>query len=270
MVVTAIVVELIVLAGHFVFGWGPTHRRLAATPPGLTMSPAGAPSAHSVLLGLAAAARHSARTAPATGRVAYVRLAGWTLADQAATGGGRAGRPLTHLTTAWRTADGAGRTVTVQRTRTGTRTISTTAPAGTRLPVLTGRAARLNRVLGIDRGASTTEAIGTFVRLSALAPVPPAAQAQILARLAGDAGLANAGNTRDRAGRIGVAISFTAPQNGTDVRDTLVLDPHDGALLEFDETLAGSPGRRDVAPGALLSYLVFLRSGDVTRIGDAP
>ncbi len=239
------------------------------------MSPAGPPSARNVLLELSGAAlRESDREragAPASrGAVAYVRLATWQLSDQAV-GGRRVARPLTRTVTAWRREDGAGRTVTMQRTRTGAiRTVSATLPAGDRLPVLTGSGATLGQRLDLPSGASTAQAIATFTGLAAREPIPAATQAQILARLAGDAGLVDAGHTRDRAGRSGLVISFTGPQRGAEVRETLVLDPRTGALLEFDRTLAGPPGRLNVASGGLLSYAVFLRAGRVARLGETP
>jgi hypothetical protein len=67
-----------------------------------------------------------------------------------------------------------------------------------------------------------------------------------------------------------VAITYTAPALGTTVRDTLVFDPADGALLEFDQALAGDARSLNVNPGALLTFTVYLRSGRVAAIGQRP
>ena len=174
------------------------------------------------------------------------------------------------LISAWRAGDGSGRTVTLARTTTGVHTVLATLPAGPRLPSLTGDAATLDHRLGLGRGVSTETALTTLAAAAAAQPIPPAAESEILGLLAGDAGLADAGTTRDRAGRSGVAITYTAPALGTTVHDTLVFDPADGALLEFDQALAGDPHSLNVNDGALLSFTVYLRSGRVAAIGQRP
>jgi hypothetical protein len=251
-IAVVIFVELIVLIGHPLFGWGPSHHRFAATPPTLAITPATPPS------------------------VAYVQREQWQLADQRV-GGRRVDHPLPRLISTWRAADGAGRALIVARTRRGEATTATALPAGgVRVPALTGSAATLDHRLGLHRGVSTQTALAAFAGLAAEEPIPAGAESEILRLLAGDAGLTNAGTTRDRNGRPGIAIQFTNAAArtvvgpGLAVRDTLVLDPRTGALLEFDTALAGPPGHLNVQSGALLSYVVYLRSSRVARPGERP
>jgi hypothetical protein len=271
-----IVVELIVLIGHPLFGWGPSHHRFAATPPTLAITPATPPSAAATLRELSAVAHRQARAgAPASGGYAYVQREHWQLADQHV-GGRRVDHPLPQLISTWRAADGAGRALIVAHTRDGEATTVTALPAGARVPALTGSAATLDHRLGLHRGVSTQTALSAFAGLAAEEPIPAGAESEILRLLAGDAGLTNAGMTRDRNGRPGTVIQFTSAATrsvigpGLAVRDTLVLDPRTGALLEFDTALAGPPGRLNVQSGALLSYVVFLQSGRVARLGERP
>jgi hypothetical protein len=271
-----IVVELIVLIGHPLFGWGPSRPRFAATPPTLAIAPAAPPSAAATLLELSAVAhRQVGRGATAVGRYAYVQRQRWQLTDQHV-GGGRADHPLPQLITTWRDADGAGRALVVAHTRHGEATTVTTLAAGVRVPALTGGAATLDHRLGLHRGVSTQTALTAFAGLAAEEPIPAGAESEILRLLAGDAGLTNAGTTRDRNGRPGIAIQFanaaTHATGGADlaVRDTLVFDPRTGALLEFDTALAGPPGHLNVPSGALLSYELYLQSGRVARLGERP
>jgi hypothetical protein len=243
----------------------------------LTITPATAPSAASVLLDLSAAAQRQARatsTDTASARYAYVLRESWQLTDQRV-GGGRAAHPLTRVISSWRAADGSGRALTVARTRHGDATTVTTLTAA-RLPALTGSAATLDQRLGLHRGVSTETALTAFAGLAAEEPIPAGAESEILRLLAGDAGLTDAGTTRDRNGRHGVAIQFTSAATRTVVgpglalRDTLVFDPRTGALLEFDTSLAGPPGHLNVQTGALLSYTLYLQSGRVDRLGERP
>jgi hypothetical protein len=276
-IAVVIFVELIVLIGHPLFGWGPSHHRFAATPPTLAITPATPPSAAATLLELSAVARRQARAgAPAPGAFAYVQREQWQLADQRV-GGRRVDHPLPRLISTWRAADGAGRALIVARTRRGEATTATALPAGgVRVPALTGSAATLDHRLGLHRGVSTQTALAAFAGLAAEEPIPAGAESEILRLLAGDAGLTNAGTTRDRNGRPGIAIQFTNAAArtvvgpGLAVRDTLVLDPRTGALLEFDTALAGPPGHLNVQSGALLSYVVYLRSSRVARPGERP
>ena len=198
----------------------------------------------------------------------------WQLADQHV--GHHVDHPLPQLISTWRAGDGAGRALVVAQTPHGASTRVTALPAGTRVPALTGSAATLDQRLGLHRGISTQAALTAFAGLAGVEPIPAAAESEILRLLAGDAGLTNAGTARDRNGRSGVVIQFTSAAARTllgpdlAVRDTLVLDPHTGALLEFDTALAGPPGHLNVSPGSLLSYELFLHSGRVAALGERP
>jgi hypothetical protein len=275
-IAAVIVVELIVLIGHPLFGWGPSHHRFAATPATLAITPATPPSASTTLRELSAVALRQARGgAPGRGGYAYVERERWQLADQHV-GGRRVDHPLPQLISTWRAANGAGRAVILAHTRGGETTTVTALPSGVHLPALNASAATLDHRLGLHRGVSTQTALSAFGGLAAVEPIPAGAESEILRLLAGDAGLTNAGMTRDRDGRPGIVIQFTSAATrtvagpGLAVRDTLVLDPRTGALLEFDIALAGPPGHLNVQSGALLSYVVYLQSGRVARLGERP
>jgi hypothetical protein len=204
-----------------------------------------------------------------------VQRESWRLADQHV-GGRRVDHPLPQLVSTWRAPDGAGRALVVAHTRHGEATTVIALRALVRVPALTGSAATLDQRLGLRRGVSTQTALTAFAGLAAKEPIPAGAEAEILRLLAGDAGLTDAGTTRDRNGRSGIAIQFTSAATrtvvgpGLAVRDTLVFDPRTGALLEFDTALAGPPGHLNVQTGALLSYTVYLQSGRVARLGERP
>jgi hypothetical protein len=273
----AIVAELIVLIGHPLFGWGPKSHPAPATPPALTGTAPSPPSAREVLLRLAAAAaRQATRTSPPTGRYAYVERQSWRLTDQLVTGP-RPSYPLYRVISSWRASNGGGHGITVQRTRHGFRTVTVTLPPSGALPRLSDDRGALAHRLGLGttgaagRHVPTSEQLLTFTAIAGEEPVPAAAEANILDLLAGDRDLINAGTARDRAGRRAVVVALAVPTAGTTVRETLLLDPRTGALLEFDRMLAAGGGRgalRTVAQGTLLSYTLYRQAGRVARIGE--
>jgi hypothetical protein len=267
---TAIAAELIFLIGHPLFGWGPHRRRFAVTPPALSLAPAAPPSARSTLLRLAATA--AGQPAPARHRYAYVHSQTWDWTRQVHASG-RPDYPRYRIITSWTTGTGHGRVLTVQRTAGGFHTGPAVDLRDDPTVDLDRSRAQLGRTLGLGPGAPKS-VVDQFTTVAAVAlgqPVPPAAQAKLLALLAADPGLVDSGTTTDRTGRRGVAVSVTStPTTGSAVRATLVLDPATGGLLEADTTLESSSGRIDVPVGGLLGYDVFLRSGWVSEIGQAP
>jgi hypothetical protein len=264
----AIAAELIFLIGHPLFGWGPSRPRLAVTPPALTLTPPPPPSAGEVLTRLALAAARQTNDSGAAGPIAYVERQVWQLSDQTVAGG-RPDEPLYQEISTWRAANGAGRSVSVERTPGGSRTVTATLPAAGSLPDLSGGRAALARRFGLGRhGATPAAQLLTLTTLASQEPIPPAVQATLLRLLAADPGLVNSGTTEDRAGRPAVAVSLTTAAGSTTVRETLLLDPRTGALLEADRTLTGDPGSLEVGPGATLAYTLFRAAGRVARVGE--
>jgi hypothetical protein len=266
----AIAAELIFLIGHPLFGWGPHRRHFAVTPPALSLAPAAPPSARSTLLRLAATA--AGQPAPARRRYAYVHSQTWDWTRQVHASE-RPDYPRYRIITSWTAATGQGRVLTVQRTAGGFHTGPAVDVRHDPTVDLDRSRAQLARTLGLGPGAPKS-VVDQFTTVAAVAlgqPVPPAAQAKLLRLLAADSGLVDSGTTTDRSGRRGVAVSITStPAAGSAVRATLVLDPVTGGLLEADTTLESSSGTIDVPVGGLLGYDVFLRSGWVSEIGQAP
>lgn len=262
LVAIAILVELIVLIGHPLFGWGPEPKRYMTTPPPL----AGSPTARQVLLMLsrAAAVRAATGAGAGTGEYAYVEREWWQLP---AGGSGSGTGPV--LTQSWLAPDGSGRIVSTTRTAAGrTASDATNGGIGHPLPPLSAGGDAVAALL--DAGAPGGGAaepgpweFGAFTTLADTEPIPPAVGAAILRRLAGVAGALYRGAVVDRAGRVGLSVSVDSAYSGPLVRYTLVLDPASGALLESDQTLVGQPGGLAVHDGAVLAYTTFLAAGYV-------
>ena len=103
-----------------------------------------------------------------------------------------------------------------------------------------------------------------LVALARSRPVPGAAQALLLRRLAVIPGVVNEGNTIDRAGRTGAAVSLDSSYSGEPITYTLIFDPATGALLESDDTLGGPPHHLDALQGSVVAYTTILSAGYVT------
>jgi hypothetical protein len=240
------------------------------TPPALSLAPAAPPSGRSTLLQLAATA--GGQPAPVRRRYAYVHNQTWDWTRQVHASG-RPGYPRYRIITSWTTGAGQGRVLTVERTADGFHTDPAVDVHDDPTVDLDHSRTQLGRTLGLGPRARKP-VVDQFTTVAAVAlgqPVPPAAQAKLLRLLAADPGLVDSGTTTDRTGRRGLAVSVTStPTTGSAVRATLVFDPASGSLLEADTTLQSSSGTIDVPVGGLLGYDVFLRSGWVSEIGQAP
>jgi len=244
---------------------------LAATPRPLHyISPGpGAPSGQEVLRRLAAAAAHQpARPPSRRATYAYVKTAGWYL-DLSVGSGVVKSSVFPQTTQSWLRPDGSGRIVTV----TGgaqANVDSFTVHRDPRLFDLSTDPHILARQLAVGHPLSDgpQEQLVAFTDTASQQPIRPAVEATILRLLAKIPGLINSGMVRDRAGRIGVAVSL----DSASFRDryTLILDPRTGRLLGFEQTLRGSPGRIPVRRGAVLAYTTIYSSGYVTNTTNTP
>jgi hypothetical protein len=265
LIAAALLAESVAIIGHPVFGWGDKH--YAATPSPLTYNAPQPPSGAQVLLRLADRAAAQPAVSQGDRRYAYVKLESWSLNM-----GARSGRAVPALTQSWLAPDGSGRTTSVA-VRAG-RSITTSGPvtAGHPLAGLTGDDAALGELLRTGRtddGAAPAWELVAFAGLAARQPIPPAAESDILRRLARLPALIDSGTTVDRRGRTGDAVSLTSQYAGPLIRYTLILDPGTGALDEIDQTLLGDPDQRNVPSGAVLAFTTFLGSGWAVRPGVA-
>ena len=71
-------------------------------------------------------------------------------------------------------------------------------------------------------------------------------------------------------GRVGDAISVVSGDAGPPIRDTIVLDPATGALLELDQTLQGDSGPLHAEQGAVVAYTTYLAAGYTANTMTAP
>jgi hypothetical protein len=100
--------------------------------------------------------------------------------------------------------------------------------------------------------------------------VPPALQAAMLEGLAQQRGVVVEGLTTDRAGRTGIAISATDSRPGTPAaRYVLILDPHTGMALDYEE-IALAAGGRPIQVPATVGYTVWLSSGYTNSVSEQP
>ena len=106
--------------------------------------------------------------------------------------------------------------------------------------------------------------------LAARQPIPPDVESAILRFLARIPGLINRGSVIDRAGRNGVAVALDSSYTGLPTRYTWIFDPHTGALLSDEATLAGNTGKLNVRKGAVISYTTVLTSGWTSSTSSPP
>jgi hypothetical protein len=195
------------------------------------------PSGADVLLRLSAvAASQSSPPWPADAPYAYVKVNGWHLPAH------DTNRPVVpRASAAWR-------------------------PRG-QVPALSVSRTVAEQLLAPGRRGGGWAAAWEFADLVSLTrsrPVPGAAQAILLRRLAAVQGVVNDGSTTDRAGRTGAAVSLESGYTGEPITYTLVFDPATGALLESDETLAGPPHHLNALKGSVVGFTTFESAGYVT------
>jgi hypothetical protein len=265
----ALMAELVMLAGHPLFGWGTVD--YAATPAPLAYAAPIPPSGAAVLLVLAGeAARRPASTSASGNPYAYVRRRSWSVANSPAA----RPAPAVHatVTESWLRADGTGRVVTVTGTGAGSSRRDQRLRAGRPLPALAGEPAALASQLGLGYPAPAASA-GQFAEVADVAarqPVTGPVQATLLGLLSRLPDLVNSGTVVDRAGRPGVAVSLNSSYLRVPARFTLIFNSATGQLEEEDVTLIGGPGNLDVRPGSVVAYTTFLASGRVAGTSAGP
>jgi hypothetical protein len=252
------VVGVLLLVRALGAGTGPA---LADTPPPLHYVPAGAdaPSARALLLQLAAtAAGRPAPTPASAGAYAYVKTVGWYLTLGQGPG---AGSIFPQTTQSWLRPNGSGRVVNTTGAGSGRTVDDMRIGSGPRLFKLSTDPRILARQLAVGHPQSDgpQERLVAFTDTASQQPIPPAAEAAILRLIAGTPQLVNRGTVTDRAGRAGVAVGLEAPQLGNAY--TLILSPHTGQLLGFEQTAIGNAANRHVRPGAVVSYTTIISAG---------
>ena len=234
LVFIALLAQFLWLVGHVLFGWG--EKTYPATPPQLVFNAPVPPSGGDVLLRLSAVAASEGSPAWATATpYAYVKVRTWHL---------RAHGPQGVL---------HARPVAAWRTRTEVPALADSTPA---LQALLSSGQR-------DNGTAPGWEFAALAHLGDLEPVPADIESRLLRLLARLPGLVNDGTTTDRAGRAGAAVSLESGYTGEPITYTLIFDPASGALLESDETLAGTGNRINALKGSVVAYTTFLGSGYV-------
>ena len=258
-IAVVLLVELVALLGHPVFGWG--DKFYAATPSPLTYHAPEPLSGDAVLLRLAEqAARQVAVSPGSSATYAYVERQTWQLADA---GSGQRGHVLPTVTQSWRGADGTERVVRFVRGPSGVNTRRATVGTAAPPPDLSPSPAVLARQLqsaAAGAPAPQRDFLG-LVNLTDAEPISPPVQAAALTLLAHIPDVTNSGTVTDRDGRAGVAVSVEPDSSGPLTRYTLIFDPVTGALLEADQTVVGESQDPSVREGSVVAYTTFLRAG---------
>ncbi|GAB3279117.1 hypothetical protein GCM10027589_05540 [Actinocorallia lasiicapitis] len=224
-------------------------------------------SAGPVLNGLAAKAR--AQPSAGAGAYSYILNRGWALQTRVA--GSAASVGVERSAETWATAEGEGE---IRTRRHGKREIIKTkaGEAFYDVSTLSGDPKLLARQLAVGHPVANgpAERLIAVTDLLSSQILPPALQAALLKVLAAEEALVFQGDVTDRLGRRGIAIGVDSAFGGLPTRYTLIFDSRTGALLAEEKALTGSPGSLGVAPGSLLSYSLWVRTGRVSAIGDVP
>ncbi|HWS32557.1 MAG TPA: CU044_5270 family protein [Actinoplanes sp.] len=248
----------------------------AATPAPLTYFPAGDPGP-AALERIAVAAQ--AGTATPAGPEHLV-VESWSLHGQV--DGERVTSAVVPVVReVWRAADGSGRVVErygapVFRSEDGRRAWQqqgspgadgkpreTVFPAGGFPGMWTDRppaeAAALATWLqtGHPAGNGPMETLVAITDLARERVLSPAERAAVVRVLAGVPGIASTGAVTDRAGRHGAAFSVVSDRSGLPTRYTLILDPADGRLLGYEQSLTTEAGKLDVIAPAVIGYEIY-------------
>jgi hypothetical protein len=242
---------------------------LAATPPPLHYTPAGAnaSSGRALLLLLAATAARQPPTRPASGRYAYVKTMGWyvTLGQ-----GPGAGQVFPQTSQSWLRPNGSGRVINVTGAGSHRTVDELHVRSGPRLFQLATTTAGVARQLNVGHPVSDgpQERLVAFSDTASQQPIAPAAEAAILRLIARNPHLVNRGTVTDRAGRPGVAVSLAAPGLGTEY--TLILSPHTGQLLGVEQTALRATANGQIRRGDVLAYTTIINAGYVANTSSLP
>ena len=94
-------------------------------------------------------------------------------------------------------------------------------------------------------------------------PAQPDERAALLDYLAGTPRIATVGEILDRLGRPGIGFTVQSRDSGLPTQYLLVIDPTDGRILDYEETLTGDPGMLNVRTPAVIEYIAW-RESDFT------
>ncbi|WP_254402091.1 hypothetical protein [Streptomyces sp. AC555_RSS877] len=87
----------------------------------------------------------------------------------------------------------------------------------------------------------------------------PGQRAAVLRVLAERKDLKFAGTAKDRSGREGDAFTVESDSSGLPAKHTLIIDPDNGKVLAYEQTLTSDPGALNVKTPAVINYVTFLR-----------
>jgi hypothetical protein len=262
----AILAVGVVLVVHVIGSGGSA---LAATPAPLRYTPPkpGAPSGSGVLRHLATVAADQPTPARAArDRVAYVKTSGWYLVS--GDSGPGIGQISPEITQSWTAPNGSNHIVRRSGSHPETDDFRTKDPPLAHLS--TDPAVLADQLaVGHPRSIGPVEQMVAFTDTAIQRPIGPGVEAAILRLLADNPRFVNRGTVIDRAGRPGVAVSLDSAYSGAMERYTLILDPHTGQLLGYEETLIGSPRKLHVRRGAVLAYTTILAARYVPTLNSA-
>jgi hypothetical protein len=203
---------------------------------------------------------------PGAGKFHYVHTRGWYLHADAdiRTNEVRSSGIATVDREQWMAGDGSGRLNVTGMTMPPNRTFG---PGG-----LTGHLLPADLPVPALRSALNKQTPAAWVQAEAelwqRQAVSPALQSGILTILASQPGLTLRGETVDREGRPGIAISAD-DDRGVRTRHILVIDRATGALLDSEEVVLENSELPVRAP-ATISYTVAVSSGYTATTGTRP
>jgi hypothetical protein len=264
--VAVIALGVLLVARVIGVGAGPA---LAATPPPLHFTPAGAdaPSGRTLLLHLAGIAARQPAAKPASGRYAYVKTIGWyvTLGQ-----GPGAGQVFPQTSQSWLRPNGSGRVINVTGSGSDRSVDELHVGPGPQLFQLATTAAGVARQLTVGHPVSDgpQERLVAFADTASQQPIGPAAEAAILRLIARIPHLVNRGTVTDRAGRPGVAVSLDSPRLGNEY--TLILSRRTGQLLGVEQTALRNTAKGEIRRGAVVAYTTFITAGYVDNTTSIP
>ena len=234
---------------------------------------------------LAAAAR--AQPAPIAGGWHYLEIATWSVFQGSDAHDLPPGMP--GVAEIWTAADGAQRVVSHSNVPAPSQGLAAWLSAGlpvtggqTESHVTTAEAAQFpaelssdpailrRQLLDADFGSSsltparaTVELFAAIRDLRAARPIDPTLQSALLRMLAGEPGVVSLGTAIDRLGRVVDAFAVDSDYSGLPTRDILLFDPADGQLLGSERVLTTSAGDLGVQIPSVISYVIYVRDGQV-------
>lgn len=88
-------------------------------------------------------------------------------------------------------------------------------------------------------------------------PAPPESRAAVLRYLAATDTIKSVGRLTDRLGRPGVGFTIESDASGLPTRYMLIVDPRNGHLIGYEETLTEDPGKLNVTVPSVIQYIAW-------------